>query len=66
MRLYHPEKAHGLEFNAVVVVEPGAFPGNVWRAAQLYTSLTRANRELAVVWDGALPGQAPKAWPRLM
>jgi DNA helicase IV len=55
VRLYHPEKARGLEFDAVVVVEPGAFPENVGRKAQLYTSLTRANRELALVWHGALP-----------
>jgi DNA helicase IV len=55
VRLYHPETARGLEFDAVVVVEPGAFPENVGREAQLYTSLTRANRELAMVWHGALP-----------
>lgn len=55
VRLYHPEKARGLEFDAVLVVEPGAFPENVGREGQLYTSLTRANRELAVVWHGALP-----------
>jgi hypothetical protein len=55
VRLYQPEKARGLEFDAVVVMEPGAFPENVGREAQLYTSLTRANRELAVVWHGALP-----------
>jgi hypothetical protein len=55
VRLYNPEKARGLEFDAVVVVEPAAFPENFGRAAQLYTSLTRANRELAVVWQGPLP-----------
>jgi DNA helicase-2/ATP-dependent DNA helicase PcrA len=55
VRLYHPEKARGLEFDAVVVVEPGDFPENLGREAQLYTSLTRANRELALVWQGALP-----------
>jgi superfamily I DNA/RNA helicase len=56
VRLYQPENARGLEFDAVVVVvEPGAFPENVGREGQLYTSLTRANRELAVVWRGALP-----------
>jgi hypothetical protein len=55
VRLYHPEKARGLEFDAVVVVEPGSFPENVGREAQLYSSLTRANRELALVWQGALP-----------
>jgi len=55
VRVYHPELARGLEFDAVVVVQPGAFPENVGREGQLYTSLTRANRELAVVWHGALP-----------
>jgi len=55
VRLYHPENARGLEFDAVVVVEPGAFPENVAREGLLYTSLTRANRELAVVWHGPLP-----------
>jgi DNA helicase IV len=60
VRLYHPEKARGLEFDAVVVVEPGAFPENVGRQGQLYTSLTRANRELAVVWHGALPDKLRK------
>jgi len=60
VRVYHPEKARGLEFDAVVVVEPGAFPENVGREGQLYTSLTRANRELAVVWHGALPDKLRK------
>jgi DNA helicase II / ATP-dependent DNA helicase PcrA len=60
VRLYHPEKARGLEFDAVVVVEPGAFAENVGRQAQLYTSLTRANRELALVWHGALPDKLRK------
>jgi hypothetical protein len=59
VRLYHPEKARGLEFD-VVVVEPGAFPENVGRQGQLYTSLTRANRELAVVWHGPLPDRLRK------
>ncbi|MHB1593332.1 MAG: hypothetical protein ACYCO9_08400 [Streptosporangiaceae bacterium] len=48
LRVHHPESARGLEFDAVVV-EPGAFPKNVGRNGQLYTSLTRANRELAMV-----------------
>ena len=60
VRLYHPEKASGLEFDAVVV-EPGAFPENVGRRqGQLYISLTRANRELAVMWRGALPDKLRK------
>lgn len=55
IRLYDPENARGLEFDAVVVLQPGDFPENVGRKGQLYTSLTRANRELAVVWHGRLP-----------
>lgn len=50
-----PESARGLEFDGVVVMEPGAFPENNGRAGQLYTSLTRANRELEVVWHSNLP-----------
>ena len=60
VRLYHPEKARGLEFDAVVVVEPGTFPQNLGRDGQLYTSLTRANRELALVWHGTLPDKLRK------
>ena len=58
VRLYDPEKVRGLEFDAVLVVEPGAL--NVGRQGQLYTSLTRANRELVVVWHGALPDKLRK------
>jgi DNA helicase-2/ATP-dependent DNA helicase PcrA len=50
-----PEMARGLEFDGVVVVEPALFPQNLERHGALYTSLTRANRELAVVYSGALP-----------
>ena len=31
VRHYHPKNARGLEFDAVVVMEPGAFPENVGR-----------------------------------
>jgi superfamily I DNA/RNA helicase len=55
LRLYTPQGARGLEFDAVVVMEPGAFPKNLGRSGQLYTSLTRANRELAVVWHTGMP-----------
>jgi len=55
LSVYVPEDARGLEFDAVVVVEPGMFPENLGRTGQLYTSLTRANRELAVVWHRNLP-----------
>ena len=51
----HPDEARGLEFDAAVVVEPGAFPENVGRHGVLYTSLTRANKELTVVHSQRLP-----------
>ena len=51
----HPDRARGLEFDAVVVVEPNAFPKNFGRDGVLYTSLTRATQELHVVYSGALP-----------
>lgn len=50
-----PETARGLEFDAVVVVEPLDFPSNLGRQGPLYTSLTRANRELTVVHSKGLP-----------
>lgn len=50
-----PEDARGLEFDAVVVVEPAAFPQNLGRNGLLYTSLTRPNRELVVVHSKPLP-----------
>ncbi|WP_225755653.1 AAA family ATPase [Actinotalea sp. Marseille-Q4924] len=55
VRVLHPESARGLEFDAVVVVEPADFPINLGRNGLLYTSLTRANRELAVVHSKRLP-----------
>lgn len=51
-----PELARGLEFDGVVVVEPADLPSNVDSQGPLYVSLTRATRELAVVWSKALPG----------
>jgi DNA helicase-2/ATP-dependent DNA helicase PcrA len=47
--------ARGLEFDGVVVVEPSDFPQNFGRHGPLYTALTRANRELAVVHADGLP-----------
>lgn len=61
VRIHVPESARGLEFDAVVVVEPSAFPENLGRTGQLYTSLTRANRELAVVWQSELPDALRRA-----
>lgn len=51
----HPDEARGLEFDGAVVVEPGDFPENVGRQGVLYTSLTRANKELTVVHAQSLP-----------
>ncbi len=53
--ILHPDEARGLEFDAAVVVEPGDFPENVGRHGVLYTSLTRANKELTVVHSQPLP-----------
>lgn len=51
----HPDEARGLEFDAVIVVEPIGFPKNFQKHGPLYTALTRPNRELAVVHSRALP-----------
>jgi hypothetical protein len=51
----HSDEARGLEFDAAVVVEPDDFPENVGRQGVLYTSLTRANKVLAVVHSAPLP-----------
>jgi DNA helicase II / ATP-dependent DNA helicase PcrA len=51
----HPDAARGLEFDAVIVVEPSDFPQNHERQGPLYTALTRPNRELAIVHTKPLP-----------
>jgi len=56
------DEARGLEFDAVVVVEPAAFPENIGRQGPLYTALTRANRQLSVVHSRALPDQLRTRW----
>lgn len=50
-----PDPVRGLEFDAVVVVEPTDFPENFGRQGPLYTALTRANRELSVIHTRPLP-----------
>ena len=52
-----PDEARGLEFDAVVVVEPSEFPSPGSLQGSLYTALTRANRELAIVYRQALPDE---------
>lgn len=54
IRVLPPDRARGLEFDAVVVVEPADFPENLGRQGVLYTALTRANRLLTVVHHRAL------------
>lgn len=58
----HPDTARGLEFDAVVVKEPSAFPKNFGRRGLLYTALTRPNRELAIVHSTALPAELSERW----
>ncbi len=55
VQVFSPERARGLEFDAVVVIEPSHYDNDNGRHSQLYTSLTRANRELAVVHHQRLP-----------
>ncbi len=51
------EGANGLEFDAVVVVEPAELAGETARGLRtLYVALTRPTRRLAVVYTGRLPG----------
>ncbi|WP_189933563.1 HelD family protein [Streptomyces sulfonofaciens] len=53
--LLDPRQAKGLEFDSVLVVEPGAFG-----TSDLYVALTRATQALGVVHTGDLPaGLAP-------
>lgn len=55
LRILTPDRARGLEFDAVVVIEPADFPENFGRQGVLYTALTRANRLLTVIHHRALP-----------
>ncbi|MFY1700248.1 UvrD-helicase domain-containing protein [Micromonospora sp. WMMA1923] len=50
-----PDSARGVEFDGVVVVEPRYFVRQEEFTGTLYTSLTRANRELVVVHSKPLP-----------
>jgi len=55
LSVVRPVEARGLEFDAVVVVEPADFKPNLGRHGELYTSLTRANHELVVIHSKAMP-----------
>ncbi|WP_055530781.1 HelD family protein [Streptomyces graminilatus] len=48
--LLDPRQAKGLEFDSVLVVEPGAFG-----TSDLYVALTRATQRVGVLWQGELP-----------
>jgi DNA helicase IV len=51
-----PPAAKGLEFDAVIVVEPAAFlEGGAIGGRLLYIALTRAVQELTIVHAAALP-----------
>jgi DNA helicase IV len=57
-------QAKGLEFDAVVVVEPAAILGESPRGGNdLYVALTRATRRLGVVHTGALPAVLARLEP---
>ena len=53
--LLDPRQAKGLEFDSVLVVEPGRFG-----TADLYVALTRATQALGVVHAEELPGALGK------
>jgi DNA helicase IV len=60
-----PEAAKGLEFDAVLVVDPvGIVAEGVRGWSDLYVALTRATRTLAVVHPGELPPELSKLQPR--
>ena len=60
-----PPEAKGLEFDAVVVVEPAAIAGGTSRGLRLlYVALTRAVQELVVRPPAPLP-RRPRPRPRL-
>ena len=55
-RSLDPPEAKGLEFDAVVVVEPAAIAGGTPRGLRLlYVALTRAVQELVIVHQLPLP-----------
>ena len=60
IRVLPPQRARGLEFDGVVVVEPADFPENFGRQGVLYTALTRANKYLTVLHNRALPKDLKK------
>jgi DNA helicase-2/ATP-dependent DNA helicase PcrA len=60
IRVLPPQRARGLEFDGVVVVEPGDFPENFGRQGVLYTALTRANKYLTITHCRALPKDLKK------
>jgi superfamily I DNA/RNA helicase len=55
LRILEPNEAKGLEFDAVVLVEPTAIWERHGGPAQLYIALTRATRRLIVVHNTPLP-----------
>ncbi|GAB3316299.1 hypothetical protein GCM10027451_32920 [Geodermatophilus aquaeductus] len=61
VRVLSATDARGLEFDAVIVVEPADFPMNLGRHGLLYTSLTRANRELVVLHSKPMPKELQRA-----
>lgn len=61
VRLLDADNCRGLEFDATVVIEPAAFRRQGRTYGELYTALTRANRELVVVHDQPLPAALARA-----
>jgi DNA helicase IV len=59
-----PEQAKGLEFDSVVVVDPGGIEQASPRGrADLYVALTRTTRRLGLVITADVPPELAAAWP---
>jgi len=55
LRVLTLDEARGLEFDAVLILEPSEFLSHRTVKGALYTSLTRANKQLVIVHTGDLP-----------
>ncbi len=62
-----PRQAKGLEFDAVVLVEPGAVAAGPGGVADLYVAMTRPTRRLIVIHAEPLPAglDGPRTKTRL-
>ncbi|MFD0776377.1 ATP-binding domain-containing protein, partial [Streptomonospora algeriensis] len=59
-----PAQSKGLEFDAVVIVDPaGILAASASGGRDLYVAITRTTRRLTVVHEGRLPGMLSRLRP---